>query len=339
MERTQEITREITKESRPQILPLLRRWGENAAVPHPRHQAPPPPPPPPPSSPLPFPSAPSAPSAPIPTPRSARLPQPPHIRGGEKVQNRLAAALAGEEVRTFEPDLTGEAVACLRLVEPRSEPLVGVCCARTRLLAWFPESAVSVFLSGNLGIYPRLCFLLLDLCDRAPVTLGVAAFAPGSRRTAQVGDVPSNERLARPLPSPPIHQPSRSLYPLVRRMPAKFDRNSWSSPTDGRDVLLPQGHTSGPGQARLSPSFGLLGHLYRCWYARGREARRQRFPLLWQWLHTQHRRLPVGIPCAPCDPSTAVPFSRWPHSRLRLSPFGNSATMAQLACTTGDGDG
>jgi len=45
-------------------------------------------------------------------------------------------------------------------------PLVGVRWARVRLLARFPESAVPVFLSGNLGLRPYLCFLPLDLCDR-----------------------------------------------------------------------------------------------------------------------------------------------------------------------------
>jgi hypothetical protein len=63
--------------------------------------------------------------------------------------------------------LASETVTRLQLVDPRSELLVGVCWARVGLLAWFPESAVSVFLPGNLGFRPNLGFPPLDLCDRA----------------------------------------------------------------------------------------------------------------------------------------------------------------------------
>jgi len=52
--------------------------------------------------------------------------------------------------------LASEAVARLQLVVPRSEPLVGVCWARARLLARFPESAVP-FLPRNLGLCPPSC--------------------------------------------------------------------------------------------------------------------------------------------------------------------------------------
>jgi hypothetical protein len=37
--------------------------------------------------------------------------------------------------------LAGEAVTHLQLVEPRSEPLAGICWARVRLLAWLPSTA------------------------------------------------------------------------------------------------------------------------------------------------------------------------------------------------------
>jgi len=62
---------------------------------------------------------------------------------------------------------TSEAVARLRLVEPRSEPFVSVCGTRIWLLTRFPESAVPIFLCGNPGFCPHLCLLPLGLCDRA----------------------------------------------------------------------------------------------------------------------------------------------------------------------------
>jgi len=80
---------------------------------------------------------------------------------------RTPAALSGGKPLRPHEVLTSEAMTHLQLVEPRSEPLVGICWARARLLAWSPKPAVPVLLSGSLGFCPRRCCLPLNLCDRA----------------------------------------------------------------------------------------------------------------------------------------------------------------------------
>ena len=51
-------------------------------------------------------------------------------------------ALSGGSLLRPREVLVSRAVTHFQLVEPCNKPLVGVCWARVRLLAWFPEPAV-----------------------------------------------------------------------------------------------------------------------------------------------------------------------------------------------------
>jgi hypothetical protein len=152
-------------------------------------------------------------------PRLSPVSAPPAISGGQLLRPR--------EV------LAGEAVTRLQLVEPRSEPLVGNCWARVRLLAWLPKSAVLVFFSVTLASAHALASRdLTSVIERFKcasdlggcLCLGCPPYRPGRRCSTPCASSHLRSFICFSFPSSPLwarhHQSSIIVPGLLRWMVA-----------------------------------------------------------------------------------------------------------------------